>query len=312
MFARVKPFESRPVVDEGKLEERVALVFRNMMSSLYSVLDQVYYFLYCHYQNNGEASFAAQAFQINAPFIQNLKWSADATTEQQSWSRKREKWLDERCKEIFGPLYSPDNQDMKWFRRNLLSLQAVREVNNAGDPVRNNDDEISLVHFFNGQFTPLCSTKDNWRDATSFNLLHFYRNFTTHRTLLQTMTGEGHLNLSTRVFAPAHTLSDDEINNGEWIRVGKGLFIIVPELSDLRDTTRDGAPKFYMKPLLMVCTRLFTFVKTQRDNLVNMAVQNHDYPYNVSWYWDNLTVNKGNHRWSKSWSDWDSTRLDMD
>ena len=191
------------------------------MSSLYSVLDQVYYFLYCHYQNNGQTSFGAQAFQTNAPCKQNLKWSADVTTEQQQWSGTREKWLDDWCKLIFGP-HNP--QHMDWFRRNLLSLQAVREVNNAGDPVRNNDDEISLVHFFNGEFHPLPSTKDmdDWRDVTSFNLLHFYRNFTTHRTLLQTVTDTGHLNLSTMEFAPEHTLSAEQINTGQWIRVAKG------------------------------------------------------------------------------------------
>ena len=304
-----------PVVDVGKIEARVPLLFRNMMSSLYSVLDQVYYFLYCHYQNNGEASFAAQAFQINAPCKQNLKWSEDPTRDAQpECSPGRTKWLDDRCREIFG---SPAPEQSVQFVKNLLSLQAVRKVNSAGQPVTNNAGDISLVHFSNGGFDPLLSTGlEDWKDVTSFNLLHFYRNFTTHRTLLQAVLGTGYLNSITMKFAPEHILSAEQINNKEWYPVGKGLFIIVPELSHLRDTTRVGAPTFHWKPLANVCSRLFSCVERQRQNLVKMAVQNHDYPYKVGWTSNYITVdkenvNKGNDKWSKRWSVWDSTRLDM-
>ena len=301
-----------PVDDVGRLEARVALVFRNMMSSLYSVLDQVYCFLYCHYQNNGEALFAAQAFQINAPYIKNLKWSEDVTTEEQQWSGTRKKWLDDWCNLIFGPA---NPQHMDWFRSNLLSLQAVREVNNAGQPVTNDAGDISLVHFSNGGFHPLPSTEnlDGWKDANSFNLLHFYRNFTTHRTLLQTVTDTGHLNLITRVFAPEHTLTAEQINNGQWFPVGKGQFIKVPELSHLRDNDRAEPPTFYMKPLTVVCSHLFSFVRMQRDNLVREVMQNHDYSYEVNFTFELLTVQRRNHpMWSCRWIDWDATRLYMD
>ena len=265
-------------VDTGMIEARVTLIFRNMMSSLYSVLDQVYYFLYCYYQNNGQTSFGAQAFQTNAPCKQNLKWSADVTTEKQQWSGTRKKWLDDWCNLIFGPA---NPQHMDWFRSNLLSLQAVREVNNAGQPVKNHG-EISLMYFSDGEVHPLLSTKDmdDWRDVTWFNLLHFYRNFTTHRTLLQTVTDTGY-SLNSSTFAPEHTLSAEQINNGEWFPVAKGHFIMVPELSHLRDKDRTDPPKFYMKPLLRVCSHLFSFVKTQRNNLVGKVIQDHDYPYEV-------------------------------
>ena len=302
-----------PVDDVGRLEARVALVFRNMMSSLYSVLDQVYYFLYCHYQNNDEASFAAQAFQINAPCKQNLKWSEDPTRDAQpECSPGRTEWLDDRCREIFG---FPAPEQSVQFVENLLSLQAVRKVNNAGQPVTNDAGDISLVHFSNGGFDPLPSTEnlDGWRDATSFNLLHFYRNFTTHRTLLQTVTDTGYFNLNTREFAPEHALPAEEINNGEWIRIGIGNFIIVPELSHLRDKNRTEPPTFYMKPLLRVCSHLFSFVRMQRDNLVREAMQNHDYSYEVNFTFEELTVQKGNHpMWSCEWIGWDATRLYMD
>ena len=90
---------------------------------------------------------------------------------------------------------------------------------------------------------------------------------------------------------------------------------MVPELSQLRDKDRTEPPKFYMERLVPVCTHLFKFVETQRNNLVRKVIQNHDYPYEVRSTIDRLTITKNGdleHRRSCRWDDWDATRLHMD
>ena len=299
-------------VDTGMIEARVTLIFRNMMSSLYSVLDQVYYFLYCHYQNNGEASFAAETFQLNAPCKQDLKWSGKDTTDvKDQWSENRKNWLDEKCEQILGPSAPPESKT--YLSQNLLCLQAVRKVNNAGQPVTN-DGDISLVHFSSqsGKFQTLPSTNldpDNWSDVTSFNLLHFYRNFTTHRTLLHTAAYPGYWNWRTREFVPEERLGP------EWDYIALGNFIMVPELSHLRDKNRTDPPKFHLKPLMRVCSSFVHLVKSQRDNLVRqMQMPNHDYPvypYAVTLSKGLAITKNGQPLWSCSWKDWHATRLLM-
>ena len=72
---------NQPNVDEkriAEIESKCATIFRDMMSNLYSVLDQIYYYLYCHFQNNGNVSFSSVANQIKQPVAQNLKWSEDS------------------------------------------------------------------------------------------------------------------------------------------------------------------------------------------------------------------------------------------
>ena len=67
---------NEPNVDETrreKIESRCATKFRDMMSNLYSVLDQIYCFLYCCFRNNGDISFSKVSNQIKQPVKHNLK-----------------------------------------------------------------------------------------------------------------------------------------------------------------------------------------------------------------------------------------------
>ena len=61
------------------MEANTAMIFRDMVSYLYSVLDHIFYFLYCHFQNNGMASFTNAAFNIKQPIAHNLKFSRERT-----------------------------------------------------------------------------------------------------------------------------------------------------------------------------------------------------------------------------------------
>ena len=105
---------NKPGVDKRKsaqIESKCATIFRTMMSNMYSVLDQIYYFLYCHCQNNGNVSYSNAAFQIKQPIKQDLKWSEDDTRDGQAECKgRRNKWVTNQCKAIFGDFNFPESK----------------------------------------------------------------------------------------------------------------------------------------------------------------------------------------------------------
>ena len=300
---------NKPDVDEEKsaeIESKCATIFRDMMSNLYSVLDQIYYFLYCHFQNDGNVSMSKAAFQIKQPMKQDLKWSEDDTRDgQPECKEKRNDWVNEQYEKIFGATFldrkcrKVSHQDFKLvrhFQENLLRLQAIRKVDKTGTevPGPNGGPTLSracypfqydaageLSSHFNPSkisFEELKSVKemDDWNETTEFNLLHFFRNFTAHRSLIACTIRGGYLNLETREFKPK---CEDQDLSQPWIFIAKGAWILVPELSHLRQT--GGETKFHPHRLVNVCSRAFSFVKTQRHNLCFVVAGK--YPYEVKW-----------------------------
>ena len=273
------------------MEADTAMIFRDIMSYLYSVLDHIFYFLYCHFQNNGNTSFSEDAVcKIKQPMSKSLKFceSPDAP----ECKKKRNDWVEDRCKEIFGDNYYQNTklnsnlENLRRFQEALLSIQAIQEVNGAGDVVYSDQTAgPKLVRAKNFQhpqaadgdlkfdpiseFEEIQSVKelDNWNIATMFNLLHFFRNFTSHRTLIGCSTKPSYLNLHTMDFRPG----EDEQKSSDEIFIAKGAWILVPELSHLRDKRRKDPVTFYPHPLLKVCSRMFTLVKTQKSNLLRIV-----------------------------------------
>ena len=133
-----------------------------------------------------------------------------------------------------------------------------------------------------------------------FNLLHFFRNFTAPRSLITCKIKEGYLNLETREFKTADPNSSLSY---PWILFAKGSWILVPELSHLRQAGRVIPPTFHQRPLLVVCSILLTFVKTQRHNVMLVLDHKEDYPYVVDRLGDGYVTfklkgqNKGKCRW---------------
>ena len=272
-------------------EANTAMIFRDIMSYLYSVLDHIFYFLYCHFQNNGNTSFSEDAvYKIKQPMSKSLKFceSPDAP----KCKKKRNDWVEDRCKEIFGDNYYQNTklngnlENLRRFQEALLSIQAIQEVNGAGAVVYSDQTAgPKLVRAKNfqypqaadgdlkfdpsGDFEEIQSVKelDNWNVATMFNLLHFFRNFTSHRTLIECSTKPGYLNLHTMAFRPG----EDEQKSSDEIFIAKGAWILVPELSHLRDKGRKDPVTFYRLPLLKVCSQMFTLVKIQKSNLLGIV-----------------------------------------
>ena len=276
-----------------RMEANTAMIFRDMVSYLYSVLDSIYYFLYCHFQNNGTVSFTNAAFNIKQPINLGLKYSQNPGRDNgPECKRKRNDWVEDRCEEIFGAQYYQNDNlssrlaDLRGFQNYLLSIQAITEVNDAGGVVLGGNGGVKLVSACNilhpdpqagpdrrfnptsidFQELPSVENMDYWNEAMIFNLLHFFRNFTTHRTLIECQTRDGYLNVDTGDFRPVD--ENRQLDPAQWIRIARGSWIKVPELSHLRHRGRVDPITFYKLPMLRVCSKLMDFVRVQRHNLL--------------------------------------------
>ena len=257
---------NEPNVDETRREEielRCRTIFKDMMGNLYSALDQIYFFLYCCYQNEGNILFSKDSNQVKQPVKQNLKGSKDANRDECKVGRNR--WITKQCKIIFG---NNCPKHIRYIQENLLQLQAVREVDKSGTEVCGRNGEPTLlraVKIQHGpgndlQFNPsdvsfeeLKSVEkmDDWNDTSTFNLLHYFRNFVTHKSLnlIVCLTNDAYVD-----YTPGRL-------------VKKGSWIIVPELSHLRHEKLSKRPKQYVHPLDKVCDKVLTFVIDQRNKL---------------------------------------------
>lgn len=289
------------------IESKTATIFRDLMSNLYSVLDQIYFFLYCHFQNNGNLSFSNAAFEIKQPIKQDLKWSDGTRDGLSECEGRRNEWVTKQCNKIFGGNYPEHNvQRIRAFQNNLLQLQAIRKVDKSGKEVcgangeptllcaryiQNDAADLSQFNPSSIRFEELKSVKDldSWNDTTIFNLLHFFRNFTAHRSLIACLTRKGWLNLETREFK-----CEDQDLPKPWVFIAKGAWILVPELSHLRQAGWVD-PKCYQLPLLGVCAKALSFVTEQRNNLCSGVVDGVEhYPYQVPWGLDGMISFKKN------------------
>ena len=193
--------------------------------------------------------------------------------------------MEDRCKEIFGAQYqSIERGDCRRFQENLLSIQVFTEVSGNGDAVLdgvtggvnlrracNIQHEEPQARPFNPtsvEFRPLPSVQNinNWNEAMILNLLHFFRNFTTHRSVIECKEMRGHLNLHTMEYV--QELSYAEEHSTSWILIKEGSWIKVPELRHLRQKDRRDPITFYNLPVVSVCSKFLGFVKGQRDRLL--------------------------------------------
>lgn len=291
-------------------EEASAILFREMMSASYSVIDYCYYFLYCYFQNNGKPSLRRDTNQIKTPVKQTLKCSLHSGRDEQISRQRgqRNEFVDEQCKLVFGERYEHDlrirNSDLKWFQENVLSQQAVIEVDNAGTTVQTCPQHgqicpqdgtclnkapklLRAVRFcyepdyqrcFNPtriQFEKLESVANiaGWSDTTVLSLLHFFRNFTLHRSLISCCKLPAHFNVQSLECQAVPDNFDISLPvHWPWVFIDNLSWILVPEVAHLRDENRTDLESVhcYKYPLVMVCEKILKFVKCQRFNLLKI------------------------------------------
>lgn len=287
-----------------RIEFRMASLLRQMMSGSYTVLDQCYYYLYCHFQNSGKLSFHEDVFNIKTPVKQELKYSKHGGQDR-GVSSKRKKFVNDQCKQIFGNHCFNEEQeqrDLRAFQENLLKLQAITEVDAGGRPlyiclergdpcpegpqsprgsapklvrvkeITHASSDPKLFNPATVTFEELESVQqiDSWSNTTIFNLLYYFRNFTTHRAL--------------RNCTP-------NLETGE-LKGKRCTWIPVPEISHLKQEKREAPSRFQQLPLLKVCDKILSFVKEQRSLLLKVAKYDRQPNTVTSFCWNGRLVFK--------------------
>lgn len=186
------------------------------------------------------------------------------------------------------------------FQENLLSIQVFTEVSGNGDAVQDTGGVIlghackiqhvepqptplnptSKIQHVEPQATPFNPTSvefrplpsvqniNNWNEAVILNLLHFFRNFTTHRSVIECKKMRGFLNLDTMEYMPLTEMKSSDPTQKQFIRITEGSWVEVPELRHLRQKHRKDPITFYNLPVVSVCSKFLGFVKGQRDRLL--------------------------------------------
>lgn len=293
------------LAEDSRTLEDVEYVVSQRMWNFSSVLDYCYYDIHCHFQNDGKHSLGSDVTKAKTPFAQKLKWSADRTQDEFVRS-KRIKFVKGHCTIVFGEHFERriPCDFLKWFQENLLSLQALIEVDKGGHPVkicaehgqqclgdetcnRKVTKLVRATRFDYETNTQRCSDPTKiyceeldtvssipkyWSDTTTFNVMHFLRNFATHRSLPPLSFKNGWFNLRTEEFK-----AGDEFDgrNCEWVFIPNLAWISIPDIKHLRDDNclKNQYVRFFDHPLAIVCARILDFVKQQRRSLLRIVIK---------------------------------------
>ena len=152
--------------DEGIDRSADWLKFRGIMLDLYSVLDYVWYLLYCHFSNKGQPDFSDKGCELGFPYRKKgIKTSQ--TSPQQD---KTQEFVKDKLKKIWRDkvlILGEETHFWKDIGKILVSVQPKLRVDASGAAV----GEIQLQG-----------------DEESLALLHFYRNCAAHKDLITFMS----------------------------------------------------------------------------------------------------------------------------
>ena len=185
------------------------ILFRYIVMDLYSLLDHAWYFLYCHFSNDGEADHSSKTvIHLNFPFV--CKGVKIVKDDPQSGHDGRRKFVDTKSELI-----------LKKSIANIWFANVIGEI--VLEPQPKCDTNIS------GQSTDALLKPNSSEE--SLTLLHYYRNYVTHRELVHIERATMHVevNRTTRETKIVEFPGNDieciylPIQEGDWIKVPKDL-----------------------------------------------------------------------------------------
>ena len=153
------------------------LKFRGIVLDLYSVLDYVWYLLYCHFSNEGQPDFSDKGCGLGFPYKKSgIKCSETREHDQTT------KFLKERLKNIWDDKIGEEAHFWKEIGAIIVDLQPKKIVSSSGASVTENAKIQPGVQ-------------------ESFALLHYYRNCAAHKDLITFTSRKSviEINQSTRV-----------------------------------------------------------------------------------------------------------------
>ena len=192
--------EKELVPDDG-----LWLEFRYVMFDLYSVLDYTTYLLYCHFSNEGQPDLTSKGSRCGFLYKQT-GFSSD-----ESGTRKKEKYLRDYLVSMFRV-----KESLSQFGEATHFWKETKRILEKLQPMEESENRLGL--------------KIQAGDQQSIALLHYFRNCTTHRSLVKCLTKQSwvEINQSTREVS---LVTDQRRNkDGFFYRdLGKGYWVILPE-----------------------------------------------------------------------------------
>ena len=223
------------------LKESVPERLRDFAADLYSTLHFLCFVCHCHFKNHGNPSNSAEARKVQFPY-KNLTKSDD-DPQKAICSGQREKFVRDHFTTIFGPQDTSTQERYDRFKEIILNCQVITNIGADGQPLQQQDQMKEA--------------------ATNFNTLHFLRNTTVHRNLVDINVHNGWLyrNLldGSHEFVPKRIPARDK-DRRHWqsIKGSPGCWVTVPFIST-------------PEPLLTVIPNLLRFVINTRDELLEIA-----------------------------------------
>ena len=219
------------------------LKFRGIMLDLYSVLDYVWYLLYCHFSNEGQPDFSDKGCELGFPY----KKRGIKCSETPEHDQKR-KFMKEKLKMIWGDKIGEETHFWKEIGATILSVQPKMIVDSSGTP-------------------QTVKAKVQLGDEESFALLHYYRNCAAHKDLITFMPRKSviEINQSTRVTRLVTSVEKREgcfcmelDKPGFWIQLPSSISeppmesrLLMDVLTQLRDFVVNTASRLLRSALLL-------------------------------------------------------------
>ncbi len=218
------------------------LKFREIVLDLYSVLDYVWYLLYCHFSNGGEPDFSDKGCVLGFPYKKRGIKCSEAPEHDQ-----KGKFVKEKLKMIWGDKIGEETHFWKEIGEIIHSVQPKMIIGRSGAP------ETGKAVIQPG-------------DEESFALLYYYRNCAAHKDLIRFMLRNSVIEIdqSTRVTRlVTSTARRDDCFYMELDR--PGFWIQLPSIASVSD--REPS-----RLLVDVLTQLRKFVVSTASQLLRSAL----------------------------------------
>ncbi len=232
------------------LIESVPERLRYFAIDLFSALDYLCYLCHCHFKNKGNPSNSGEARKVNFPY-KNLQKS-DNDPQKTICKGQKESFVWENFKTIFGiGQHASAPERYPRFRQMILNCQVKTKIGADEKPLKQQDKMKKA--------------------ATDFSILHFLRNITVHRNLVDINVHNGWLYVNlldgSHEFVPER-IPDRDNDPDQWqsIKALPGCWITIPSFISSRMKNGDTP-----KQLLIVTDEILQFVIYTRDELLKIA-----------------------------------------
>jgi hypothetical protein len=218
------------------------LKFRGIVLDLYSVLDYVWYLLYCHFSNGGEPDFSDKGCELGFPYKKRgIKCSTTPERDQTG------KFVKEKLKMIWGDKIGEETHFWKEIGAVILNVQPKMIVGRSGAP------ETGKVVIQPG-------------DEESFALLHYYRNCAAHKDLIRFMLRNSVIEIDQSTRVTRLVTSTERRDDCFYMELDRpGFWIQLP-------SSVSGSDREPSRLLVDVLTQLRKFVASIASQLLRSAL----------------------------------------